>query len=153
MRYLLAALALAACSPAQAPSDAPSTEPQAVAPATTGAPATTLAGDAPLAIIMTPARGARITSPLHIAGVAPAGWYFENQFPVRLVDARGQTIAQAPAHPDVNWTENAEQKAFALDLPFTVSSETAAELVLQEDMPAEGQPPREVRIAVVLVPS
>lgn len=102
---------------------------------------------------MSPSRGARVTSPLRIAGVAPAGWYFENQFPVSLVDARGQTIAQAPAHPDVNWTENAEPKAFALDLPFSVSTETAAELVLQEDMPAEGEAPREVRIAVVLVPS
>lgn len=151
MRYLFATLALAACSPAPAPSETP-TAPQVATPAAPAASAT-LAADAPLAIIMSPSRGARVTSPLRIAGVAPAGWYFENQFPVTLVDAHGQTIAQAPAHPDVNWTENAEPKAFALDLPFSVTSETAAQLVLQEDMPREGEAPREVRIPVVLVPN
>lgn len=46
-----------------------------------------------VAIIETPVSGARVTSPLAVSGVAPADWFFENQFPVRLLDAEGTEIA------------------------------------------------------------
>lgn len=139
---LLFAAALAACSPAAPEAEAPPALAAAEAPAAEQ-----------LATVGAPQSGARVTSPLRVSGVAPANWYFENQFPVRLLDARGEVIAEAPAHPDVNWTENAEPKVFALDLPFQVSTETAAMLVLQEDMPGEDETPREVRVPVVLLPT
>jgi hypothetical protein len=100
----------------------------------------------------TPAANARVASPLAVTGIAPANWYFENQFPVRLLDAQGAEIAFAPAHPRVNWTENAEPKQFDAELSFDVESDTAATLVLQEDMPREGETPRQVRIPVTLLP-
>jgi hypothetical protein len=139
---ILFVAALAACSRPVAP--------EAEAPATT---ALESAPAEQLATVASPQSGARVTSPLRISGVAPAGWYFENQFPVRLLDANGAVIAEAPAHPDVNWTENAEPKIFALDLPFSVSTETVAVLVLQQDMTEEGRTPREVRVPVVLLPT
>lgn len=95
-----------------------------------------------------PAANARVTSPLRVTGVAPANWYFENQFPVRLEDAQGNVIAEAPATPRVNWTENADPKEFDAELTFTATG--PATLVLQEDMPGEGETPRDVRVAVVL---
>ncbi len=145
MRLLLtalSALALAACTP----------------PANTEAPAQsaeTAAREAlsDLASVAAPAEGARVTSPLSVTGVAPANWYFENQFPVRLLDAQGEVIAEAPAHPRVNWTANAEPKEFDAELSFTVSADTPATLVLQEDMPGDGETPREVRLPVTLAPN
>lgn len=144
IRLVLLCSVLIACSPPPAR--------DAEAPAQTTITTPENRGAVQLATVGAPQAGARVTSPLHISGIAPANWYFENQFPVRLLDARGAVIAEAPAHPDVNWTANAEPKAFALDLPFRVSVETAAMLVLQEDMPREGETPREVRIPVVLQP-
>lgn len=141
MRFISLALttvcALAACSPpASAPADAGSA-------ATTQTTAPTV-GD--LAQVSTPTANAAVTSPLHVTGVAPANWYFENQFPIRLVDAQGRVLAEAAATPRVNWTENAEPKAFDATLTFTATG--AATLVLQEDMP-DGTP-REVRVPVTL---
>ncbi len=99
-----------------------------------------------------PAVNARVTSPLQASGIAPADWYFENHFPARLIDAQGEPIAHAPAHPRVSWTEPGP-KEFDADLSFSVSAETAAILVLEEDMPGEGEAPRQVRVPVVLAPS
>ena len=127
------ALALAACSPQPAP-EAPETAPAAEAAIE-------------LATVSTPASGARVTSPLQVSGVAPANWYFENQFPVRLINANGEEIASAPAHPRVNWTEPGP-KEFDAELSFTATG--PATLVLEEDMPGEGNEPRQVRVPVVL---
>ena len=140
--FVLSALALAACTP----------------PANTEAPAQSAeiaaheaSGD--LASVSTPTEGARVTSPLRVTGIAPANWYFENQFPVHLLNAQGEVIAEAPARPRVNWTANAEPKEFDAELSFTVSAETPATLVLQEDMPGDGETPREVRLPVTLAPN
>jgi len=100
-----------------------------------------------LATVSTPMSGARVTSPLRVSGVAPANWFFENQFPVRLIDANGAEIAFAPAHPRVNWTDPGP-KEFDAQLSFSVTG--PATLVLEEDMPGEGNEPRQVRIPVVL---
>lgn len=131
LRTLLAAAlaaALAACA-------APNTPPPA----------------AELAVIDAPDNGARVTSPLTITGTAPADWYFENQFPVRLLDAQGAVIAESPAIPRVNWTENAEPKVFDARALFVVAQDTPATIVLEEAMADDGGTPREVRIDVVLV--
>jgi len=129
-------LALAACTPPAA--DAPS------------APTQEIRADDTLARVASPEAGARVTSPLAITGIAPANWYFENQFPVRLLDAQGNEIAAAPATPRVSWTENTEPKEFDATLTFSVTSDTPAVLVLQQDMVPEGETPLEVRVDVVL---
>jgi len=139
MRLLLSLIigALVACSPPPAPD----------------APETTSIADAALATVTTPSPNARVSSPLAVSGVAPANWYFENQFPVRLLDARGAEIAFAPATPRVNWTANAAPKAFDAELAFTVTADTPATLVLQEDMPRDDAAPRELRVPIVLTPA
>jgi len=126
--------ALAACTP-----------PTATAP--DGPVETASIGD--LAIVDAPALGARVTSPLTITGTAPGNWYFENQFPVRLLDAQGAVIAEGPATPRVSWTDPGD-KQFDATLTFSVTADTPATLVLEEDMPGEGNAPRQVRIALVL---
>ena len=138
VRTLLAAaaLALAACAP----------PPQETIEATPSPAAEGVS-------VETPEPNARVTSPLAVTGIAPANWYFVNQFPVRLVDAQDNEIAFAPAHPRVNWTENAEPKQFDAELSFEVEGETPAMLVLEEDMPGEGEEPRQLRIPVTLLPA
>lgn len=136
MRIVLiigAVLAFAACSQ-QPTSETPETAPVAEA-------------EMELATVSTPASGARVTSPLQVSGVAPANWFFENQFPVRLVDASGAEIASAPARPRVSWTDPGP-KEFDAELSFTVTG--PATLILEEDMPGEGNEPRQVRIPIVL---
>ncbi|MBL8530362.1 MAG: hypothetical protein JNK94_01395 [Hyphomonadaceae bacterium] len=118
-------LALGACAPERTP-QAPPTE---------------------LARVEAPQTGARVTSPLRVSGVAPADWYFENQFSVTLVGGDGAIIAEAPAHPRVNWTAPGP-KEFDAELRF--DTEGPAVLVLQESMPRDGETPREVRMPVML---
>jgi Immunoglobulin-like domain of bacterial spore germination len=139
MRIILAALALAACSPQ--PASAPPAEPTAQI-------------EAPLstATITTPAPNARVTSPLTVSGRAPAGWFFENQLPVQLLDAQGAVITQAPATPRINWTEPGD-KDYDATLTFSVTRETPATLVIMQDMPGEGQEPEQTRMDVVLAPN
>ncbi len=127
--------ALAACTPPSAP-------------APEGAVEAANIGD--LAVVGAPVAGARVTSPLTITGTAPGNWYFENQFPVRLVDAQGAVVAESPAIPRVNWTENADPKQFDATMLFVVAQDTPATLILEEDMPGEGNEPRQVRIDVIL---
>ncbi len=135
MRVILimsAALAFAACSPPAS---------------TTPEPAPVVEAAIELATVSTPTSGATVTSPLRVSGVAPANWFFENQFPVRLLDANGDEIASAPAHPRVSWTDPGP-KDYDAELTFTATG--PATLVLEEDMPGEGNEPRQVRIPVVL---
>lgn len=127
--------ALAACTPPSAPAPDAANETASV-------------GE--FAVVDTPVAGARVTSPLTVTGTAPGNWYFENQFPVRLVDAQGAVLAESPAIPRVNWTENADPKQFDATILFAVTQDTPATLILEEDMPGEGNEPRTVRIDVVL---
>jgi hypothetical protein len=110
-------------------------------------PAPVVGTEVELASVSTPASGARVTSPLQVSGVAPANWFFENQFPVRLIDANGVEIAFAPAHPRVSWTDPGP-KEFDAELSFSVTG--AATLVLERDMPRGGNEAQQVRIPVVL---
>jgi len=126
--------ALAACTPPSAP--APEAE-------------TAAASIGDLAVVDAPVAGARVTSPLTVTGTAPGNWYFENQFPVRLVDAQGAVLAEDPATPRVSWTDPGD-KQFDATLTFSVTQDTPATLVLEEDMPGEGNEPRTVRVDVVL---
>lgn len=105
-----------------------------------------------LAVLETPTSGARTPSPLHVAGQAPNDWFFEAQFPITIVGANGALLAEAPARPQTDW-HIPGPVLFEADLNFTVRTETQATLVLQEDMPGDGQTPREVRLPIVLLPT
>ena len=133
---LLPAIALLACSPPEA----------ARAPDTPAA-----AAEARVLVINTPHANARLTSPLIVEGSATGDWYFEAQFPAKIVDASGAVIAEAPAHAQSDWMTEAPVP-YRAQLSFNVTQDTPATLVLQEDMPADDAHPREVAIPVVLIP-
>lgn len=130
------ALTLGACTPpaAQAPTEAP-VEVAAV-----------------MINVTTPTPGARITSPLRVEGTAPGDWFFEAVFPTQLRGADEALLAEAPAQAQSDWMTEAPVP-FVAELHFSVTQETPATLVLQEDMPGDAQASREIRVPVVLVPA
>jgi len=134
---LIAALTLAACSPPQ--------QQTAATPDAAELSSTTSV------VIAAPAAGARVTSPLVVEGTAPGDWYFEAQFVAQLHGADGALLAEAPARALEEWMTEAPV-AYRAEFSFDVVRETAATIVLQEDMPADSAHPREVRQPVVLMP-
>ncbi len=102
-------------------------------------------------VVQTPSVGARVTSPLRVAGVAPGDWFFEAVFPAQLRAANGQVIAEAPAEAQRNWMTEAPVP-YVAELQFDVDRETPATLVLTEDMPSGLPGQREISVPVVLVP-
>lgn len=136
--------ALAACSPA--PTTTTTAQEQT-------APRTTLAAtDSTHASVTAPLYGQHSKTPLTVTGIAPNDWFFEASFPATLVDENNETLAQAPAQAQTDWTVKGPVP-FKAELNFLVLQETRATLVLQEDMPGENNStPREVRIPVVLEP-
>jgi hypothetical protein len=130
-----ALLALSACTPPQQ-AEAPEAEPAQAEQSL---------------VINTPAQGARVASPLTVEGTAPGDWYFEAQLPAKLIGADGAVLAEAPAVAQSDWMTEAPVP-YRAELTFTVTQDTHATLVLQEDMPADNANPREVRVPVVLVP-
>jgi hypothetical protein len=134
IRFLLtaAAVALAACSP-------PANEERAPAPAIE------------LATVDAPVANARVTSPLMISGSAPASWYFEEQFDAVLIGDDGTVFAQAPARAS---GDGDGIKPFTGEIAFTVSADTPATLLLQEQSTGDDDGSQaEVRVPVVLTPA
>jgi hypothetical protein len=166
MRLTLAVsmIALAACTPEQeapAVADAPvAVEPQVPDDIASSDAAKYKAAPDGEITVTGPVAGARITSPLVAEGSVINDWMFEGQFVAELV-VDGEVIGQAPAMQagDTNWTDPGPVQ-FRAEIPFEVSAETQAELILSEDMPeyidAENDirgPARSVRIPLVLVPA
>ncbi len=116
-------------------------ETPAAAPARTG-----------MARVSTPADGARVVSPLQVAGMAPNDWFSEGVFPLTLVASDGAVLAEFPAQPVTDWQVQGPV-AFNATADFTVAVETQATLVLEEDMPPEGGQARRVSIPLVLAPA
>jgi len=130
-------LAFAACSE---PQEAQSPE------------AETTAAETQNVVIAAPTSGARVTSPLIVEGTAPGDWYFEAQFVAQLRDSDGAMLADAPARAQEDWMTEAPVP-YRAEFTFSVTQETPAMIVLQEDMPADNANPREVSVPVVLVPA
>jgi len=132
--FAVSAAALIGCSPAPS-SKAPETPPAAptlVSPTTVDAPA-------PFA---------RVTSPLTVTGIS-RGWYFEGSFPAKLVAADGTVLAEAPAQAQGDWMTTAPVP-FSATMIFTVSQDTPANIVLEQDKPGDGQEPQRVTVPVTL---
>ena len=148
----LTCLVLAACGDKPAAVDAappvappPSEMTEAIAPETA----------AGMAIVTEPVPRARVASPLRVAGDAPGPWFFEAVLPVTLV-VNGETVAEAPGEAQGDWMTT-DRVPFLSELVFDVAQETAAELVVAQDMPGfddngDELPALEIRIPVTLLP-
>lgn len=82
-----------------------------------------------------PKPNATIASPLTIRGVARGNWYFEASFPVELVDAAGNQLAQIPAQAQGEWMTT-EFVPFSATLTFTAPTSSTGTLLLHKDNPS-----------------
>lgn len=53
--------------------------------------------------VYTPLSGQAVLSPLKVYGLAPAPWFFEASFPIKIVDENGKVLGQAPAQAQGEW--------------------------------------------------
>lgn len=96
--------------------------------------------------------GDEVTSPLSFSGSASGLWYFEGDFPVRIVDGQGNVIAESYASSQSNWMTEA-QVPFEGEITFNVTEPTEATLIFQEDDPSGMNVPAERQVAVTLLPT
>jgi hypothetical protein len=76
-----------------------------------------------------------IRSPLRIRGRARGPWYFEGDFPIRLLDAHGREIATAVATAQGPWMTE-DWVPFEATLTFEPPSSKRGTLVLEKDNPS-----------------
>lgn len=95
--------------------------------------------------VTTPSPDTKIVSPLAVKGEARGTWYFEASFPVKLLDEKGNVIAQTPAQAQGDWmTENFVP--FEATLTFTATSGKGT-LVLERDNPS-GLPQNDAQVRI-----
>lgn len=109
------------------------------------------AASAEYATVDSPAADARISSPATVSGSAPAAWYFEEQFDTYVMAEDGTVLAQAPARAQA---PGDGVRPFTAEITFSVTADTPATIVLQEQSMDDDQAePLEVRVPVVLTPA
>jgi hypothetical protein len=94
-----------------------------------------------------------VKSPLTITGKARGTFYFEASFPVKLIDASGKVLAQAPAQAQGEWMTN-EFVPFKATLNFTSPTQGGGILIFKNDNPSGlTDNDREFRIPIKFVPT
>jgi len=76
-----------------------------------------------------------ITNPITLHGYAKGSWFFEASFPVKVLDANGKLLAQAPAQAQGEWMTD-EYVEFLASLNFSKSNTATGTLVLEKDNPS-----------------
>lgn len=86
--------------------------------------------------ISSPSADMKVTSPLKITGVVPAGWMFEGVFPIKLVDSSKKLIVQGQAKEKVagSW-QSGKPVDFTATLTFKAATGSGT-LILSNDNPS-----------------
>lgn len=85
--------------------------------------------------VYTPIKNEQVVSPFIVVGEVPGNWSFEASFPVKLLDAKGALITEAPAQLIGDWMTE-KPVAFSVTLTFPASVKGSATLQLQKDNPS-----------------
>lgn len=92
--------------------------------------ATTYTSEKGVKVILTsPAADTKVTSPLAVTGSVPGSWSFEAQFSVRLIDAQGNLLDEAPAKLQGDWMTDS-LVPFTATLQFGTGASQKGTLVL-----------------------
>jgi hypothetical protein len=76
-----------------------------------------------------------VTSPLEITGQARGYWFFEGDFPVKLIDDQGNVLAETYAITKSDWMTE-DFVPFDFDLIFDSTGLTKGTLILERDNPS-----------------
>jgi len=82
-----------------------------------------------------PLRNAIITDPLTVKGSIPGNWSFEASFPIRILDADRNVVAQSPATLQGDWMTDA-LVPFTASIPFTAPDTPTGYLLIEKDNPS-----------------
>lgn len=85
--------------------------------------------------VYTPIGNSQLSSPVIVMGEVPGNWSFEASFPVKLLDAKGNVVAQAPAQLQGDWMTD-KLVPFTVKLTYTSATSGNGTLVLQKDNPS-----------------
>ncbi len=100
--------------------------------------------------VSSPRPNESIKSPLLIKGEARGFWFFEATFPIKLLDEKGNIIAQHYAQAKGEWMTE-DFVPFEAELNFAVSKSQKGTLILEKDNPSDlPENYDELRIPVIL---
>ncbi|MEX1028052.1 MAG: Gmad2 immunoglobulin-like domain-containing protein [Candidatus Paceibacterota bacterium] len=85
--------------------------------------------------VTSPVPNAVVSSPLTVAGEARGNWYFEADFPVRILDANGNELGVVPAQAQGDWM-TAEYVPFSAELTFSTPSTDTGTVVFERSNPS-----------------
>lgn len=85
--------------------------------------------------VYVPTSGSSVASPIVVMGEVPGSWSFEASFPVKLLDAKGNIVAQAPAQLLGDWMTD-KPVPFTAKLTYTSALSGEGTLLLQKDNPS-----------------
>lgn len=93
-----------------------------------------------------PLPGALVTSPLLVTGDARGTWYFEANFPVKLLDANGNVLVQHYAEAQSDWMTT-DFVPYQATLTFPVPTTATGTLILEKANPS-GLPANEASVSI-----
>jgi hypothetical protein len=126
-------LGILAFVPAAHGPTAPATHTTSTAETDNPEPATSLDGNVR---VSAPNAEDLVTSPARVAGnVTGGGWFFENTFPVKVLDGDGKVLGQGQAQALTDW-ESTGTVPFAAVIPFAAPRFAAGSIVLSRDNPS-----------------
>ncbi|HZV91426.1 MAG TPA: Gmad2 immunoglobulin-like domain-containing protein [Candidatus Nitrosocosmicus sp.] len=87
-------------------------------------------------LVESPPRGALITSPVRVTGKARGSWYFEAEFPIRVLDAGGDMIGTGVARAQGDW-QTSSYVPFEASIVFRASpTDSTGSLVIEKSNPS-----------------
>ncbi len=96
-----------------------------------------------------PKSGDTASSPLEIDGRAKGSWFFEGQFPIKLIDGNGLVLATGQAKALGDWA-NEDTVPFRAILEFSVPASASATLVFSQDDPSGQSNAEEIKVPVAI---
>jgi hypothetical protein len=85
--------------------------------------------------VFKPIAKSAVSTPLIVMGEVPGNWSFEASFPVKLLDAKGNQVAQVAAQLQGDWMTD-KLVPFTAKLSFKDVTPGSGTLVLQKDNPS-----------------
>ena len=89
-----------------------------------------------LIIVDYPEQGDVVTSPLTIEGRARGTWYFEGDFPVKLLDVRGNLVAMGIATAQGEWMTE-DYVPFTVTIDFVSPETKEGNLIFERNNPSD----------------
>lgn len=85
--------------------------------------------------VVSPRVGDVVRSPFTVTGTAPSDWYFDGEFPVRLLDSRGTVLGKSQAKSQRGWTR-ANAVPFVARFTFRRARTGDGVLILEKEIPS-----------------